>query len=374
MPFLFLASILGSLLLPAAGQALEKAEPDLKSGAAQAISRGLAFLDGQQKPEGFWSSREYPGLSALVVQGYLAAPSAEDRKRPAAAKALAYLRGNAKPDGGIYHERMGIYNTSICLTALLLAADPADRAIIDRAHQYLTGGQTKGAPNPASDGGFGYEIGGGKGGGRADLDNTVFALEALKRYRDAQQAREQKVDKDLDWEAAIGFVSRCQQLSSHNREPWVSETPEEKGGFVYTPSGEGDRGEGRTLRSYGTMTYAGLLSFVYADLKANDPRVKAALDWISRRYTLEENPGQGTQGLYYYYHMMAKSLTAAGIDELETKNGKKTAWRTELTRKLLALQKPDGSWANTNGRWMEKDPNLVTAYCLLALATLHAEL
>jgi squalene cyclase len=41
---------------------------------------------------------------------------------------------------------------------------------------------------------------------------------------------------------------------------------------------------------------------------------------------------------------------------------------------LEKQQKPDGSWASENGRWMEKDPNLVTTYCLLALAYVHEQL
>jgi squalene-hopene/tetraprenyl-beta-curcumene cyclase len=33
----------------------------------------------------------------------------------------------------------------------------------------------------------------------------------------------------------------------------------------------------------------------------------------------------------------------------------------------------DGSWVNENPRWMEGDPNLVTAYALLALAYCQKE-
>jgi squalene-hopene/tetraprenyl-beta-curcumene cyclase len=64
---------------------------------------------------------------------------------------------------------------------------------------------------------------------------------------------------------------------------------------------------------------------------------------------------------------MAKGLAAAGIDILPTADGKTVNWRDELTKKLLSLQKPDGSWSNESGRWMEKDPTLVTSYVVLAL-------
>ncbi len=367
---------MASWFFPAASHAQDKSEAELQTKLATAIQGGLSFLGKQQKPGGFWSSPDYPGLTALVVQTYLGAPGATHRKDAEVVKALAYIRGNAKPDGGIYAERMGVYNTSICLTTLLKAADPADKKLLDDAHRYLTGGQAKHSTNPASDGGFGYEIGdSGKGkGSRSDLDNTVFTLEALRLYRDIQRAQEIPVEHELNWTAAVDFVSRCQHLRSHNKEAWVSDSPEEKGGFVYAPTGEGERGtdQAQALRSYGTMTYAGMLSLIYADLKSADPRVKSAVEWASQHYSLDENPGQGTQGLYYYYHTMAKALTAANVQALEIKAGKSVPWRLELANKILSLQRPDGSWVSENGRWMEKDPNLVTTYCLLTLEVLHA--
>ncbi len=39
--------------------------------------------------------------------------------------------------------------------------------------------------------------------------------------------------------------------------------------------------------------------------------------------------------------------------------------------RLINLQQRDGSWANTNGRWWEKDPNLVTAYAIQSLDIIH---
>jgi squalene-hopene/tetraprenyl-beta-curcumene cyclase len=117
-----------------------------------------------------------------------------------------------------------------------------------------------------------------------------------------------------------------------------------------------------------------VLSFLHADMKKDDPRLLAARDWLARHYTLEENPGQGVQGLYYYYHLMAKGLTALGMTELKTSDGRAVDWRAELAAKLLSLQRTDGSWASENARWMEKDPNLVTTYCLLALSYVHDRL
>ena len=40
------------------------------------------------------------------------------------------------------------------------------------------------------------------------------------------------------------------------------------------------------------------------------------------------------------------------------------------TRTLLE-QREDGSWANANGRWMESNPILVTAYSVMALEQIY---
>ena len=37
----------------------------------------------------------------------------------------------------------------------------------------------------------------------------------------------------------------------------------------------------------------------------------------------------------------------------------------------INLKKPDGSWKNENGRWWEKDANLVTAYSVMALEIIY---
>ena len=68
------------------------------------------------------------------------------------------------------------------------------------------------------------------------------------------------------------------------------------------------------LRSYGSMSYAGLLSFIYAEMDKNDERVMAVRSWLNDNYTVKENPGMGPQGLFYYYHTMAKALSLFRIE------------------------------------------------------------
>ena len=79
----------------------------------------------------------------------------------------------------------------------------------------------------------------------------------------------------------------------------------------------------------------------------------------------------GAQGLYYYFHTMAKALSAAGLDKLPLEQGGKADWRDELAVRLLSAQREDGSWVNDIGRWMESNPVLVTSYTVLALAQIH---
>jgi len=367
---LFLTASLTALLVaPSFAQAPRK-DPALRARVGTAIDKGIGYLDKQQKPDGFWTAGEYPGLTALIAQAYLLAPGGKHKNEGAARKGLAFIRTQAKPDGGIHAGRMANYNTSICLAALLRAGDAKDEKVIEAARRFIVGAQVKQSADPSHDGGFGYDPASSGKPGRPDLDNTVFVLEALRLYRDARKTKEIPTSQDLNWQAAIDFITRCQQLPTHNKEKWVSDADSERGGFVYTPGGDGKE----PLRAYGTMTYAGVLSFTYADMKKDDPRLLAARDWISRHYTLEENPGQGAQGLYYYYHLMAKGLTTLQVAELKTADGRAVNWRAELAGKLLGLQKPDGSWASENGRWMEKDPNLVTAYALIALSYLHEQL
>ena len=85
-------------------------------------------------------------------------------------------------------------------------------------------------------------------------------------------------------------------------------------GFYYTAAAGGSSQAGTLpnggLRSYRSMTYAGLKSMIYAGVNPDDPRVKAAVEWIGKHYDLQSNPGMGNDGLFYYYHTFAKTMSA----------------------------------------------------------------
>jgi squalene-hopene/tetraprenyl-beta-curcumene cyclase len=351
-----------------------------------AIDRGLAFLKSQQKEDGSWSNADHPALTALPSVAFQREPSGANFKNPPEflKKAYAYLRATAKPDGGFYKTGLSNYNTSVVLMALLGSGDPQDEPLLTAARRFVAGQQATTMAKAELNGGFGYgPTGTSPKRQHPDLDNTIIALEAIRTYEQMRPTAEFASARDLDWKAAVGFISRCQNLPGNNPEPWASGDPANKGGFIYFPgasnAGEQDLPDGKKAwRSYGTMTYAGMLSLLYSDVKADDPRVQAALGWLRANFTLEENPGMRSetagsefQGYYYYLHLMAKGLTAAKVDTLEVADGKKVEWRRELATKLLNLQKGDGQWVNSAGRWMETDPILVSSYAVLALELIY---
>ena len=226
-------------------------------------------------------------------------------------------------------------------------------------------------------GGWGYG-GRSRGAGRPDLSNAQVTLEAL---HDAGVP-----PTDPAFERAMTFVTRLQNRSESNPQSWAGDD----GGFVYGPAadrqGESMAGDylapdgDRRLRSYGSMTYAGLKSMVYAGLTADDPRARAAFDWATRNWTLDENPGMAAlgpdkaqNGLYYYYLTVARAMDAIDRPTFAGPSGETHDWRVELVDQLSALQNADGSWAGDK-RWFENNPLLVTSYAVQALQAARADL
>jgi squalene-hopene/tetraprenyl-beta-curcumene cyclase len=349
---------------------LQAAGPDPQR-LAQSRARAVEFLKTSQGDDGNWTAPNAVGVTALALTALLENGVRFDH--PAVTKALGALEKVQQKDGGIYHPSTSHKNYETCVAVMALAAardsaktvDPKAVAKLDAmiagADKFLRGLQwDEGEGLETSDvryGGAGY----GRS-ARPDLSNTQFLVDALK----AAGAK----DDDPNIQKALVFVSRCQNLESpHNTTEFASKVDD--GGFFYTAAGGGGSMAGKTdnggLRSYGSMTYAGLKSMIYAGLKSDDPRVKAAEGWIRKHYTVAENPGMGRQGLYYYYHTFAKALAVMKVESFEDAKGNKHDWRKELAEQLFAQQQPNGSWVNPAERWLEGDPNLATAYNLLAL-------
>lgn len=364
------------------------------------IDKGINFLKSKQLPDGGWHGEKQPPAITAIALRAIVLDEKYDSKTDFVARGYDRLLSFQLEDGGIYKDLLANYNTAIALSALSAAEDSKFAPNVEKAVAYLkglqwtpetrpeftgdektpeanTGKQVVKDENDPFFGGFGYG-GRSRGAGRPDLSNAAMAIEAL---HDAGLK-----PSDPAFQNAVKFITRLQNNSETNTAGWAGND----GGFVYGPAdnrqGESMAGEytdasgRRLLRSYGSMTYAGLKSFIYAGLTKDDPRVRAAFEWIRNNWSLEENPGMklnkpemATQGLYYYYHTMARALSAYNEPKIVTADGKTHDWREELIAKLESLQKEDGSWAGEK-RWMEDNPVLVTAYCVMALQEIKKDL
>lgn len=355
------------------------------------IDKGIDYLKSQQAEDGSWMPEVGPAITGLALTALINQPDIGPDD-PAAKKAIAFILKHAQEDGSIRNGPDGIlasYNTALCLSALApIRNDPKVAEVIKKGQDFLRGtqwiigmkdpkGNTIDEKHPFA-GGFGY----GKH-GRPDISNTQMALQAL---------HDTGVDcEDPVFKRALVFLNRLQ--ATEDNDLFKDQLAELDGGFIYSPSVNKDAigkpeskanqdqideaKAGRSvsgLRTYGSVTYAGFKSLIYANLDRDDPRMVAAMDWISKNYALEVNPGmpeeQKLQGLFYYYLAKARALNAYGNSTITiTVDDEKQQrdWANDLIDVITSQQDKDGWWANKETRWMESQPVLVTAYSIIAL-------
>ncbi len=336
--------------------------------AHEAIRKGIDYLIATQDRQGGWDTDKGPGITALALKALAQEPAIGPRHE-AVRKAVNFVLTHQRDDGGIY-SALGIfknYESSVVVSALATVRNPENADALEKARKFLLDNQADEDKDISVDnvwyGGAGYFFG-----KRPDLSNTQLMLDALKDSG--------LPPTDPAYQKALTFIARCQMLGETNDQVFAKGST--TGGFIYSAAqgGESKAGKqevnGRTeLRCYGSMTYAGLKSMLYAGLKRDDPRVVAAIGWIKDNWTLESNPNmpgkQSREGLFYYYHTFARALAAYGDPIIRDRLGRNHDWRLELAETLAKLQKDDGSWVNPYDRWMEGYPALTTAYAVLAL-------
>ncbi|MDB5288820.1 MAG: squalene/oxidosqualene cyclase [Phycisphaerales bacterium] len=394
---LVIAALAAAITLSPAAMlmAAPEAPPPAASGATQKdasaivdkeIEKGLEYLKTQQKPDGTWQGvGDPPAITAIVLHAFTQDPK-YGANQDFIKKGFANLLSHQKEDGSISSDFLATYNTAIATSALASANSPEYKAAVDKAVAYLRSlewtDKIEGVPNQTLKvdpkdpryGGWGYGTH-----GKPDLSNAQTALDAL---HDAGLK-----PGDPAYDAALKFITRAQNNSETNDQKWAGDD----GSFVYSPADGGESKAGeytgpdgrRMLRGYGSMTYAGLKSMIYAGLTKDDARVKAAWAWIRKNWTLDQNPGiqfanpkdpkAADYGLFYYYHTLARALRAYGEPVITDAKGGKHDWRVELIEKLARDQAPDGSWVGTQ-KWMENKPILSTAYAVLALQEAQQDL
>jgi len=150
-----------------------------------------------------------------------------------------------------------------------------------------------------------------------DYDNscTQYALLGLRACADADIEIPQKV-----WADAEKYLRQSQNSD---------------GGWEYTVS---------TGHSYGSMTAGGLgglaICLFYQNKKIKeDARIKKGMDWLSKNFSVSENPPFYPGWLYYYLY----ALERAGV-LLNTELFGKNEWYSLGAHYLLKEQKANGSW------------------------------
>ena len=343
------------------------------------INRGVAFLLSQRNADGGWGFKpgeSHPALTAMALKALLRhgdyGPDSQ-----VATEGFECLMKFRQPDGGFYIPAEGNRNyvTSVAVMALVDAGPALRDAVADavkflRGIQIVSGSKTPTGETITDDHPFGGGVSYGRD-GRPDLSNQAMWMEAL------HQAGVPGDDPAM--QRALAFVKRVQARTEGTEGQAFVVRGADDGGFIYAIRKEGGKFVGeskagsdmRGLRSYGSMTYAGFKSLLYANVGRDDRRVRAAYDWIRKHWRLDSNPNmpaaRSRQGLYYYYYIFAKALRAWGQDVITDDQGVEHNWRHELIEVLAVQQLADGSWVNSESRWQEDIPTLATCYALTAL-------
>ena len=368
---------------PEVQQKPESIEDRVKKG----VDRAIRYLRGAQDPKSgrvafmapYNVKMSHPGITAMALQVYLRSHRGYNMEDdPFVRNAAEWLASLQKEDGAIYERDSANYVTSVSLVALSEADEERFRPVIEKARDWMVRLQAREdtgyRPGDRFYGGVGYG-----GDERPDLSNHQFALEA---------ATASKLPADHPfWKRSLKFLERNQNWSETNDQVFKDKEgnevrPGNDGGAMYLP---GDSKAGleikpdgtRVFRSYGSMSYALLKSYLFCKLDKRDSRVRAVRRWCIENFELDYHPGfqkgeQGNeqyQGLFYYYYSMARALSVFGERVLEKESGAKHDWAQELAEKLLSLQNPDdGSFVNGRSqRWQEGSGVLCTCYAALAL-------
>src|SRR5262245_46610833 len=165
---------------------------------------------------------------------------------------------------------LATYNTSVAILALTATGNPKYRPVIDRAVEYLRVVQSdegeKYQPSDRFYGGVSYGDN-----ERVDLSNTQFAIEAAVTGG--------MKEDDPFYKKATTFLQRCQNRSESNDASGDGVVPGNDGGGFYSPAtGDHEAKAGfvtlsdgkKVRRSYGSMSYALLKSYLFCKLKPTD--------------------------------------------------------------------------------------------------------
>jgi squalene-hopene/tetraprenyl-beta-curcumene cyclase len=374
------------------------ADLDRKTG--DALQKGRAYMLAQRDEATGAFDDAGPTSAGYSAFGALSLIASTRRESvagdPTIGKTLDFVASFQKDDGGVWeNDAYRNYETAVAVSAFAAARISKYRDVQTRAREYLVSTQVGGDASGLSYGGFPYQSKSDPA-RPTDLSNAQFAATAL---HDAELPKDHPA-----WQRLLAYTAKVHNRSETNTGT-VKKVEKDLGGEIEVVSGN-DGGAGYApgfsmagyvkrpdgkyeTRSYGSMTYALLKCYLFAGLPADDPRLQAVRAWVSKRFTVDRNPGfeqgknpakEGKQGYYYYLLTMSRALAelerATGKPaEVTDADGKAHDWRREVAATVVGLQRPDGSWVNDVAeRWDEGNPVLATAYAMQTLAICQGRL
>ena len=329
-------------------QAADLSEQDVK----QAIDRARKFLIKERAPDGSWNAEAdvRTGITSLCVLSLLnsgMSPQDEPVRR-----GLQYLRSRTADDFGGKYET---YQVSLLIMALSAAKEKADGVKIAELAQRLEEGQI----TTENSGAWSYSLRNGRQMG-GDQSNTQFAILGLREAVEAGATVNRQT-----WERARDYWERNQNAD---------------GGWGYIVGGAGDIANRPPSR--GSMTVAGVasLSITQQMLKSDagvaadgtppccddtapDLAIQNGINWLSRSFRVDQNPGAGGhQWLLYYIYGIERAGRLTGQRFFGEHD-----WYREGTSFLLAVQdQVDGHFKGSGAH--ESLPVCGTSLALLFLS------
>lgn len=369
----------------------------------EAITRGVAWLKAQQKPEGHFGEssggRTYepgkvgyhnkPGIAAFSLLALLKSDVPHDD--PVIEKGFAFLKEYAGQRGNLitHYDRAAILMAFEALHESAQAGlmkkkglKPSERVGDFKEPKYTPSPQNQAfisgivralLEEQTEKGGWRYGKPISHVGSDEDVSATQIVLFGLK------SASRMKAPVDP------GAVLRAMNfvLSSQEKDgPKLDRAPGFKAGdrSVYAPSGE-DRARGWAYiakgsrpeeeRATGSMTSAGVGSLIIAKSilgkqlgkKASEAVDRAIYDgfaWLVQNWSVAENPGLGKPRHFYFLYGIERAGTLGLYEKLGAH-----WWYREGAEVLLKAQQADGRW--DNGDDIPPTDVLDTCYALLFL-------
>ena len=390
--------------------------------------RGQSWLLARQSESGAWTLPLRAGVAmpsvAMTVLALTALADSGCVPEDAIGNGLSWLAGRQNRDGSFGDGEKGLYYRPYC-TALALWVLPntsaRQRKRVAKAVDYLRQNQRLAGLNRGGLG-FGMVAPAPTAQNPGATFTRTFAMISPTSMA-AEGARRVGIRPDDRFLTEIAhYVRSCHNDARINTRPEVARFLKRNGfrlsgdgGIVSTlenlrrPATWTGQSAGSVVSS-GISTYQGLSAYLRAGLAPDSPEVASVTRWIAAHYTVSEHAGFAEvmragqrplwptehagftpepaadetvsdpapaddiaqAGRYLYLFAMAQALDAVGIDHVDTPDGTRHAWSSEIANVLTATQHVDGSWINQNPRWLEFDAVLSTAFALAALNIIYA--